>query len=266
MAVAVAAMLAGPLGAQELPSHDRFGEVLASVWHDGLIDYAALKAGRAPLDAYLEDLHGVPEAVVARASRPAQLAFWINAYNACALRLVIDHYPIQRGGWLSRMVNAFKSVPANSIQQIPDTWSRAFCPVAGRERSLDEIEHTILRPMGEPRIHFAVNCASRSCPRLAPTPYTADSLDVQLDRAVRTLIGDPRQYEMRKDGPATLYLNKVLDWYAGDFGGLEGVTAFLLPYLPPEDRAYAESHGPVRITFREYDWTLNDTAVFGTQR
>lgn len=262
----VALGVPGGMWAQGLPDHTSFTEVLSHHQRDGLVDYAALQAGRAPLDRYLASLSATDPAELGRAPREAQLAFWINAYNACALRLVIDHYPIKRAGFPASLVRSLQGVPANSIRQIPDTWTRAFCPVAGARRALDEIEHEILRPMGEPRIHFAVNCASRSCPVLAPTAYTAEALEEQLDRAVERFVENPANYRLERSGRPVVHLNKVLDWYHEDFGGTDGVMAFLLPYLPSEDAAYLRERGPAAVTYEHYDWTLNDTAVFGARR
>ncbi len=259
-----AALLGGavPGVAQELPDPAAFTAVLQRYAHGDLVDYAALRADRAGLDAFVAKLGRTDPAALERASRETQLAFWINAYNACALTLVIDHYPIKPAGFPASLVRSLQGVPANSIRQIPDTWTRTFCPVAGAPRALDEIEHEILRPMGEPRIHFAVNCASRSCPVLATEAYTGEAIDQQLDAAVRRLIADPRQYRLERNGTAVLRLNKVLDWYKDDFGGTAGVVAFLRPYLPADDAAYIATHGPPTVGYLPYDWTLNDTAVF----
>jgi hypothetical protein len=251
----------GSAPAQALPDHAGFTEVLGSYVRDGLVDYAALQASRDGLDAYLEEMAVTDAAVLGAASRDAQLAFWINAYNACALRLVVDHYPIRKAGFPVSLVRSLQGVPANSIRQISDTWSRQFCEVAGTARSLDEIEHEIIRPMGQPRIHFAVNCASRSCPVLAPQAYTEEGLDEQLDAAVRRFVASERNYRLHREGDPTLWLNKVLDWYKDDFGGSEGVVTLLLRYVSPEDAEYIRERSP-RVEFLEYDWTLNDTVVF----
>ena len=264
IAVAVALTAWGPaLAAQGLPDHSGFTAVLEERLHGNLVDYEGLAQKPEQLESYLAELSAVVPEELAAASREAQLAFWINAYNACALELVIDHYPIKKAGFPASLVQSLRGVPGNSIRQIPDTWSREFCDVAGTERSLDQIEHEILRPMGEPRIHFAVNCASRSCPVLAPTAYTAAALDEQLDAAVLRLVGDTAHYSLERGERAKLRLNKVLDWYKDDFGGKEGVVAFLLPYLPADDRGYIDGHGPAAVEYFDYDWTLNDTAVFG---
>ncbi len=248
--------------AQELPDHSTLTGVLETYLQHDLVDYAALQLGREGLDAYLAELAGTDPEVLGAAPRDARLAFWINAYNACALRLVIDHYPIRKAGFPTSLVRSLQGVPANSIRQIPDTWTREFCDVAGKARALDEIEHEIIRPMGEPRIHFAVNCASRSCPVLAPRAYTAEELNDQLDAAVRRFLASERNYVLVREGDPALALNKVLDWYRDDFGGIEGVVEFLLHYVTPQDVEYIRGRAP-EVGFIEYDWTLNDTAVFG---
>jgi hypothetical protein len=252
---------AASASAQALPDHAGFTDVLGAYVRDGLVDYATLQANREGLDAYLVELAATDADALGAAPRDAQLAFWINAYNACALRLVIDHYPIRKAGFPASLVRSLQGVPDNSIRQISDTWSRRFCAVTGVARALDEIEHEIIRPMGEPRIHFAVNCASRSCPVLAPQAYTAQGLDEQLDAAVRRFVASERNYRLYREDDPTLWLNKVLDWYRDDFGGREGVVTLLLRYLPPDDTQYIRERSP-RVEFLEYDWTLNDTAVF----
>jgi hypothetical protein len=261
-----ASWIASGLSAQ-LPDHSTFAAVLDTHWHDGLIDYAGLTASRSVLDSYLVEMGAVDPRALDRAPRGTRLAFWINAYNACALALVVDHYPIERRGGAGGVGNRIKGYPANSVQQIDGTWKRKFCEIAGQVRSLDDIEHGVIRPMGDPRIHFAVNCASRSCPMLAGDPYTGEDVDAQLDEAVRRFVGDSRHYAMERGRRrVTIHLNKVLDWYKDDFGGTDGVVAFLLPFLPATDQAYARENGPVRVRFEDYDWTLNDTAVFGRRR
>ena len=254
-------VMTGHAAAQELPDHAAFTAVLSRHVQGPLVDYAALQQYRGDLDAYIESLGRTDAATLDAAPRDAQLAFWINAYNACALRLVIDHYPIKKAGFPASLVRSLQGVPGNSIRQISNTWKREFCQVAGKARALDEIEHEIIRPMGDPRIHFAVNCASRSCPVLANGAYSAEQLDTQLDAAVARLIADPMHYQLERE-TETLRLNKVLDWYKEDFGGTEGVVEFLVPYVRADEAAMLAS-GLVGVEYFDYDWTLNDTAVFG---
>jgi len=250
----------GTLSGQTLPDHDPFSLVLAEVVQGARVDYARLKANRRGLDRYLASLAATTPAGLAAASKNAQLAFWINAYNACMLRLVVDHYPIRRGGAgvFGGIRNRLAGYPDNSPWQIRNVFTRKHCEIAGELRSQDDIEHAIIRPtFQEPRIHFAVNCAALSCPVLWPEAYTAGPLDEQLDRAVRHLMADPEHFSLQGGPPATLTLNRVLDWYSGDFGGEEGLKRFFARYLDGSQRALVESPG-TRVEFFEYDWTLND--------
>lgn len=245
---------------ESLTDHAAFTEVLARVVHPPRVDYASLKAERDGLDGYLETLAETDPEALGSAGEDARLAFWINAYNACMLRQVIDHYPIKKkkGGLFSRLKSAVVSRPDNSVWQISDVFSGDFCEVAGRERSLDEIEHEIIRPMGEPRIHFAVNCAARSCPQLWPEAYTAERVRAQLDRAVRTFVDTPAHFSLAAAAEdPELRLNKVLDWFGEDFGGKDGLRTFFAPYVR-EDQATLLLDPDTDIEFFDYDWTLND--------
>ncbi len=265
LALTTLVALHGVIQAQTLPDHSAFDRVLAGYVRGDLVDYAALAADRSDLDLYLERLARTSPSALDLASRAARLAFWINAYNACAMRLVIDHYPIEKRGGIAGIRNRVVGVPANSIRQIPHTWDAEFCRVAQEDRSLDGIEHGIIRPLGDPRIHFAVNCASRSCPVLAAEAYKTDRLEEQLDAAVERFIANPIHYRLEGETRPLLRLNKVLDWYEEDFGA-EGVVVFLRRYVSPEDAALLREPGQVRLEYFDYDWTLNDVAVFGSGR
>lgn len=264
---ALLALLASPvvstsadsnLAAQELPDHSAFTAVLAEVVAMPLVDYRKLKDDRAAFDAYLSSMAAVDTATLTSASPNTRLAFWINAYNACMLKLVVDHYPIEKDGRLfSRIRNAVADRPSNSVWQIPDAFSGKHCGVAGALRSQDEIEHEIIRPMGDPRIHFVVNCAARSCPPLWWEAYTGDELDAQLDRAVRDLVGNPEHFRVEGETRTIVRLNKVMDWYGDDFGGIEGLKAFLFPYVPGAAAQELLEAG-TDLEFFDYDWTLND--------
>lgn len=252
---------APPLAAQEIPTHEGFDQVLQRVVRGRLVDYAALVEIRGDLDAYIGSLGAVPLSALEGSSREEQLAFWINAYNACMLRIVTDHYPIQRGAsLLGRIRNRLAGYPVNSVWQIRDVFSVEHCRIAGEDRSQDEIEHEIIRPtFAEPRIHFAVNCAARSCPTLRAEAYRADRLDEQLDLAVESFVGTPEHFTLDGEDPAILHLNKVMDWYQDDFGGPTGLKEFFGPYLDAESEQILRSEA-TQLRFFEYDWTLNDTA------
>lgn len=256
LALVASATWTGTARAQ-IPDHADFSALLQDVVDYPRVDYSALKDQTPRLDAYLERLANTPLAQLEAADRSTQLAFWINAYNACMLDRVVDHYPVQKAGGLwSRLKNRVAGRPANSVWQIEDVFTAPHCQVAGALRSQDEIEHEIIRPMGEARIHFAVNCAALSCPPLPSHAFTADRLDAQLDERIDAFVTSPNHLLVEGDPPA-LVLNRVLEWYAEDFGGVEGVRTFLLPYLEEADRARVSGAG-VEVRFMEYDWTLND--------
>ncbi len=261
-----------------LPDHDAFTRVLAEVvvgagagaGANGAgasdhpmgpgVDYARLAADPSALYAYLAALEATPRALLEAAPRNDRLAFWINAYNACMLKRVVERYPIQPAGGLLGLKNRAAGRPANSVWQIDDVFEGRHCPVAGAPRSQDEIEHEIVRPLGDPRIHFAVNCAARSCPPLAPRAYEGPQLDAQMDAQVEAFLQDPAHFRTSKQaGRTVVTVNRVLDWFGEDFGGPEGVLSFLAGYARGADREALEDPG-ARLEFFEYDWTLNDRA------
>lgn len=249
-----------PRGVQgSLPDHGDFTLFLREVVEGDRVDYRAVQEHRGELDRYLGELAGADSASLAAAGRDARLAFWIDAYNACMLKLVADHYPLrENASFLQRVKATFTGRPSNSVWLIEDVFTREHCRVAGELRSQDEIEHEILRPMGDPRIHFAINCAAVSCPALAPEAYTADAVDAQLDRQVERFLGDPDQFQIvRKDRGDAIRVNRVLDWFGEDFGGAEGVKEFLARYLSGERRDRV-ARPSTEVEFFDYDWTLND--------
>lgn len=248
---------------QGLPDPAAFTEVLRHVVDGALVDYARLQENRAGLDAWIRAQAETDPADLEAAPESHQLAFWINAYNSCMLRIVIDHYPIEAGGagFFGRIVNRVADRPENSVWQIRDVFGRDHCPVAGEDRSQDEIEHDIIRPdFQEPRIHFAVNCAARSCPVLAADAYHGDHLEEQLEQAVEVFMENPDHFRVEVGDPPVLRLNKVLDWYSEDFGGVDALPAFFRDRVGHRHREALESPG-ISVEFFEYDWTLNDTAV-----
>ncbi|HAK56148.1 MAG TPA: hypothetical protein DCP38_11815, partial [Acidobacteria bacterium] len=137
------------------------------------VDYGRLASDRVALDAAVDELSAVPRETFDAWSRAQRLAYWINAYNVLTLRVIVDHYPI-RGSWLSLY-------PRSSIRQIDGVWDDITWHAGGRQVTLDEIEHDILRPtFAEPLVHFAINCAALSCPPLRGEPFVAERLEAQL--------------------------------------------------------------------------------------
>ena len=221
------------------------------------VDYAALVQGRAALDAAVTTFAGPAQADEQRWTREQRLAFWINAYNAFTLRAIVDHYPIQ-SSWLTRLPHFGFQAPGNSIRQIDGVWTKAAWRAAGRTLSLDDIEHKILRPeFKEPRVHFAINCASVGCPPLAAVPYRAAEIDAQLDAAAKRYLASPQG--LRVDG-GTLRVSRILEWYGEDFVarfGKDPARAVVAQFGPAAAAALARKDSTA-VRFLDYDWSLND--------
>lgn len=229
--------------------HDAYDAVLkAYVTDDGWVDYARLKADQA-LDPYLEALaQANPDTL----SEAGQVAFWINAYNAFTLKLVVDHYPVSS---IRRITPT--GIPI-SIPFIHSPFQIRFAEVAGDTVSLDHIEHDILRKhYDEPRIHFALVCAARSCPKLRREAYRGDRLDAQLDDQARSFLEDPTKNRV-DDDDGTIHLSSIFNWFRGDFASSRaGLQAYLAQYFDGQVREKLEN-GAYRIRYLDYDWTLND--------
>lgn len=228
------------------------------------VDYTALRRKQPALNALVSEFGQVTTGEFAAWSDTEQIAYLINAYNVFTLKAVIDHYPIKR-----RWFDFFN--PPNSIKQIPGAWSRLRWRVAGNEMTLDDIEHGRLRRhYNEPRIHFAVNCASVSCPPLRPEPYVAARLERQLIIAAREFLASDLGVEVNED---TLHVSRMLNWFGDDFieqysrlvetngsAKVRALVGVIAKYGPPEAARVAQS-GNARIRFLKYDWSLNDTAA-----
>lgn len=244
-------------------SYEGFRTVLSAHIVGDRVNYRPLQANRAGLDAVVATFARATSAEALAWSRAERLAFWINAYNAFTLRSIVDAYPI-RGSWLSLY-------PKNSIRQIDGVFSGRRWSAAGRSLTLDDIEHKVLRAdFQEPRVHFAINCASLGCPPLAAVPYTAAGLEAQLDAAAARYLASPRGLVV---DPGTIRLSKIFDWFGEDFEARfapQGPTgrsardrallAVVSQYGPPEAQAAARLPG-ARIGYLDYDWSLNDTAA-----
>ncbi|MFO0689636.1 MAG: DUF547 domain-containing protein [Myxococcota bacterium] len=224
------------LYARLLETHTRATTSLAGTE----VDYAPLVHSRA-LDRLVAQLEASKPAQL---DRPGQLAFWINAYNLLTLDLVRKHHPIAS----IRDVGSFFS----------PVWKRPVATIDGRRLSLDAIEHEILRPMGEPRIHAAIVCASKSCPPLRRTPFRPETLDADLDDAVRRFLASPAKGVAIDRTARTIRVSKIFEWFEEDFEAAGGVRAFLAAHLPPPDAAWLRGPGrDAMLLYFDYDWSLN---------
>lgn len=220
--------------------HEAYGAFLASyvvLDSDGIVKvrYADVSdADAASLDAYVSYLENID---VASLERDEALAYWINLYNSATLRLILENYPTK------------------SIRKINRPWAKERIRVAGVDLSLGDIEHGIIRSFfPDPRIHYAVNCASIGCPNLALAPYTGETLNAQLDEAARAFINHPRGVRI-DDKKVTV--SKIYGWYRQDFGEDEKeIISHIVEYLdePLKSRLLEIND----IDRYRYDWDLNE--------
>lgn len=217
-----------------------YASLLDKHLENGLVDYAGLKAEEYKLDAYLDLMSNVD---VDSLDSDSRLAFWINAYNAWTLKLILRDYPDVES---IKDYGGFFTSP----------WEIDMVEAEGELYTLDEVEHGIIRKrFDEPRIHFAVNCASMSCPPLRAEPYAGDKLDRQLEEQTVEFINDPENTYF-KDG--TLYVSRIFKWYAEDFVP-PGVAEFVARHARGSLRAELEAAGgDIEVKYLEYDWSLND--------
>ncbi len=211
-------------------------------------DYGALKANAgdfAKLASYLASLQSLDPRDYSRAE---QKAYWINFYNALTVQVVADAYPV-------KSIKDISESLLGSLGIFGGPWDDVHAKVAGRDLTLNNIEHGILRPIWrDNRIHYAVNCASYGCPNLCPTAFTADNTEELLDAGARAYVNHPRGVEFMDDD--FIIIASIYKWYAADFGGTEkSVIEYLVTYA---DKALAtrlrKFAGSVDY---EYDWSLN---------
>lgn len=195
----------------------------------GRVDYAGFRSDRMKLDAYLADLAANP--VQENWSSAEKMAYWINAYNAFTIKLIVKNFPVK------------------SIMDLHGgkAWDLEWIELGSQTYTLNQIENDILRPnYKDARIHFAVNCAARSCPPLLNRAWTASSLEANFEKQARAFINNKKY---NKITPNSIQVSKIFDWYAGDFGNL---IEFLNRYSSTKISSGA------KITYLEYDWGLNE--------
>lgn len=219
------------------------------------VSYAGFAQDRPRLKAYNDTLSAVTDAEFNSWSKPQQLAFLINAYNAFTIEKILTRYPDLKS------IRDFGKVIGNP-------WKDKFFTLLGREMTLDGIEHDTLRAPGrfdDPRIHFAANCASIGCPMLREEPFVASRIDAQLDEQAQRFMSDRsrNRYDASTRG---LALSPIFDWYGKDFArgwkGYASLDQWLARYADqladrPEERAAIRA-GKLRVSFLDYDWRLND--------
>lgn len=230
-----------------------YDEVLSTYVDDsGWVDYADLQQSRQPLDTFNNGLADVDDATLSSWSEEEQIAYWINAYNSLTLKSIIDQTPLKA-----------------SIKDITGVWRLRKHPIKQTQKTLNEIEHDVLRvDFDEPRLHAAIVCAAISCPPLRNEAFTGAQLDTQLDEQVVQWLARPDGLKIDKEA-GEVKVSKIFSWFGGDWIPSYGVEAgftgskeeravlnFISKYVSEEDRAYLEA-GDYKVSYFDYDWSLN---------
>ncbi|MBM1104708.1 DUF547 domain-containing protein [Aurantibacter crassamenti] len=210
--------------------HTLWNSLLAKhVDAEGNVDYAGFVADKAKLETYLEQLNKNTPAD--NWTKNEKLAYYINLYNAATVKLILDNYPLK------------------SIKDINSPWDKKWVLVGGKKQSLGNIEHKILRKMDEPRIHFAINCASYSCPKLVNKAFIAETMEKQLEAATLDFVNDASRNKISEDN---VQLSNIFKWYKSDFTE----NGSLVDYLNKYSKTKAQENS--KISYLNYDWGLNE--------
>ena len=214
----------------DLVDHSSWNNLLKKyVTIDGKVNYKGFKADESELKKYIIYLgtHSPNNTW----SKEEQLAYWINAYNALTVDLIIRHYPVK------------------SIKDIKNPWEQRLWKLGEKWYNLDDIEHQILRKMDEPRIHFAIVCASFSCPKLLNEAFEASKIEAQLTNAIKDFLSDTSRNEISEN---SVKLSKIFQWFSKDFKQNGSVVDFINIYTDIDISPKA------KISFKDYNWDLNE--------
>jgi hypothetical protein len=252
LALALLALTIGPAVASRAaaaePDYGEWNRLLAAYCDPARgTDYRGLKARETAALGRLRQSFAKVE--VAALDRKQQLAFWLNLYNVNVVAVVVDHYPVE----------SIRDISTDPIVRL-NVFKKPNVPFGGGTISLDAIENDKVREgFHDPRIHFALNCAAKSCPPLRTEAFAGARVDAQLDDQARRFLAGPGLRVERRGSEVTLHVSKIFDWFEKDFeawGG--GVLTFLRRHAPPEKAHAIPSTGDVEIEHDDYDWSLND--------
>jgi len=221
------------------PSHEAWTTLLKKcVDAKGQVNYRGFLEDASRLDAYLGLLSDCPPSM--DWSQAERLAYWINAYNAFTVKLILDHYPVK----------SIKDIgPKLAIPKVNSVWDIKFFHIGGVEMTLNQIEHDILRKdFNEPRIHFAIVCASFSCPVLFNEAFTAKRIEQQLETQAVAFINDPARNRVSEN---KVELSAIFNWFKGDFTKNGTLLEFIRRY------AKGKVADKAKVSFLDYDWSLN---------
>ena len=217
------------ISAQKI-DHSEWTKILQlHVSESGKVNYKEFNSNRESLENYLNNLAN--HAPNKNWSNAETKAYWINAYNAYTIQLILDNYPLK------------------SIKDLNDPWDQTFFKINGKMMSLNTIEHKILRPMGDPRIHFAIVCASESCPKLLNYAYEPETLNDQLDEAAREFINDEAKNSITA---SKITISKLFKWFKSDFPKGDAFISYLNTF------SILKINPETKINYQNYNWSLNE--------
>lgn len=229
--------------------HQLFTGILKDYVKNGLVDYENLRKDER-LPKYLNQLSGTN---IEKLTRNEKLAFWINAYNAFTLFIINKNYPVKSITDLHTGGRIIGYLLGKTI------WDKEFIEINGSKFSLNDIEHKILRKMNEPRIHFAIVCASISCPEIRDEAYVANKLETQLEKQATKFINDPSRNKFDlKNREAEI--SEIFNWFEEDFGNdEEEVLLYIAKYLPEEiTNDIINNLTEWDVSYMNYNWGLNE--------
>lgn len=235
-----------PLHAQDLTQWNR---ILSTYYNPARgMDYRALKARDLNTVQALRQQLG--KVNVAALDRKSQLAYWINVYNINTVATVLEAYP----------VDSIRDISTDLIIRL-NVFKKERIPFGNAKLSLDDVENGKIREgFHDPRIHFAINCAAKTCPPIRMEAFTGAKLDAQLDDQARAFLNGPHGVRFERDGDTlTIHTTKIMDWFNDDFekwGG--GKAKFLRKYVPADKQKLIDSAKKIELDYDDYDWDLND--------
>ena len=235
-----------PLQAQDLTQWNR---ILTSYYNPAKgMDYHALKARDLNAVQALRQQFG--KVNVAALDPKERLAYWINVYNINTVATVVEAYP----------VDSIRDISTDLIIRL-NVFKKERIPFGNAKLSLDDVENGKIREgFHDPRIHFAINCAAKTCPPIRMEAFTGAKLDTQLDEQARAFLNGPHGVRFERDGNTlTIHTTKIMDWFSGDFekwGG--GKAKFIRKYVPADKQKLIDSAKEIEFEYDDYDWDLND--------
>jgi hypothetical protein len=245
-----AAVFLAPFAQAQVPAHvNEWNRLLKAYYHPAHgVDYKALKAkDSAALQSLRQQLGRVN---VAALTPKQQLAHWINVYNVNVVATIVESYP----------VDSIRDISTDPIIRL-NVFKKERVPVGNAKLSLDDIEHKKIREaFKDPRIHFAINCAAKSCPPIRPEAFVGERVDAQLDEQAQLFLNGRHGARFQRDGDElTITVTKIIDWFGDDFDQWAGGKAkFIRKYVPADKQRMIDQAKDIDIEYDDYDWALND--------